>query len=202
LARARPHLDQALQGAPRRELRGARRGARNPRARAREGLRGVLPRRRRPRVCREGQRPGPVDRQGIRDAAPRAHRDPHRTRGAFPHLPAAAQGRRGRGGGVKAGCALLLAATIVAGCATVQNALPPSLRISRAEPAPTTGTELVAYLARLRGMNERGLATEVPRQRELSRGAPSALSQVNIAIALSLVPQADEGEILALVEPV
>ena len=103
---------------------------------------------------------------------------------------------------MKAGCALLLAATIVAGCATVQNALPPSLRISRAEPAPTTGTELVAYLARLRGMNERGLATEVSRQRELSRGAPTDLSQVKIAIALSLVPQADEGEILALVDPV
>ena len=103
---------------------------------------------------------------------------------------------------MKTACALLLAATIVAGCATVESALPPSLRISGAEPAPTTGTELVAYLARLRGMNERGLATEVSRQRELSRGAPSDLSQVKIAIALSLVPQADEGEILALVEPV
>jgi len=103
---------------------------------------------------------------------------------------------------MKMPCALLLAATMLSACATVEQALPQSLRISRAEPAPSTGTELVAYLARLRGMNERGLATEVSRQRELSRNAPTDLSQVKIAIALSLAPQTDEGEILALVDPV
>jgi hypothetical protein len=103
---------------------------------------------------------------------------------------------------MKALWASLLAVAFLAGCATVEKALPPSLRTSKAEPTPTAGTELVAYLARLRGMNERGLATEVSRQRELSRGAPTDLSQVKIAIALSLAPQGDEGEILALVDPV
>ena len=86
--------------------------------------------------------------------------------------------------------ALLVAALALAGCATVEKALPQSLRSTPAEPTPTTGTELVAYLSRLRGMNERALAQEAARQRELSRGTPSDLSKVKIAIALSLAPQA------------
>ena len=98
--------------------------------------------------------------------------------------------------------ALLAAAVALAGCATVEKVLPQSLRSTPPEAAPTTGTELVAYLSRLRGMNERGLAQEAARQRELSRGAPNDLSQVKIAIALSLSAQADDAEILALVDPV
>jgi hypothetical protein len=96
----------------------------------------------------------------------------------------------------------LLAMVALAGCAAVEKALPEALGTRPREPAPTTGTELVAYLSRLRGMNERSLAQEATRQRELSRSAPSDLSQVKIAIALSLAPQSDESEILALVEPV
>jgi hypothetical protein len=99
--------------------------------------------------------------------------------------------------------ALALCGSLVAGCETMKDALPHSLRpAANADRAPTTGTELVAYLARLRGMNERGLAAEAQRQRELARGAPNDLAQVKIAIALSLAPQSDEGDILALVEPV
>jgi len=88
------------------------------------------------------------------------------------------------------------------GCASMERALPEALRPSSSEAAPTPGTELVAYLARLRGMNERALATEASRQRDISRGMPNDLTQVKIAIALSLLPQSDETEILALVEPV
>jgi hypothetical protein len=94
-------------------------------------------------------------------------------------------------------------ALALAGCATVEQVIPQALRPRpAAEPAPTAATELVAYLARLRGMNDRALAQEAARQRELARGASNDLSQLKIAIALSLVPQADEGEILSLVEPV
>jgi len=103
---------------------------------------------------------------------------------------------------VKIVLALLVGVLALAGCATVEKALPQSLRSTPAEPAPTTGTELVAYLSRLRGMNERALAQEAARQRELSRGTPNDLSKVKIAIALSLAPQAEDAEILALVDPV
>jgi len=68
--------------------------------------------------------------------------------------------------------------------------------------AHSAGDELMAYLARLRGMTERGLAAETTRQREAARTAPSDLAQVKVALALALTPQSDEGEILALVEPV
>ena len=99
--------------------------------------------------------------------------------------------------------ALVACASLVAGCQTVQNALPQALRPApSADRAPTTGTELVAYMARLRGMNERALSAEAARQRELSRGTPNDLAQVKIAIALTLAPQSDDAEILALVEPV
>ena len=101
----------------------------------------------------------------------------------------------------------LLAAACVAlllgGCATVERAIPQALRPSSAPPAEApAATELVAYLARVRGLNERGLAAETARQRQRARSEPSELTQVKIAIALSLSPQAEEGDILALVEPV
>ena len=104
---------------------------------------------------------------------------------------------------MKAVVATCFVAALLAGCATVEKAIPQALRPRPAvEPAPTTGTELVAYLARLRGMNERALTQEATRQRELSRGSPSDLAQVKIAIALSLTQPADDAEILALVDPV
>ena len=101
--------------------------------------------------------------------------------------------------------ALALLALAAAGCATVEQALPRALRPSSSlaeSAAPTPGLELVAYLARLRGLNERALAGEASRQREMARGSPTDIAQVKIAIALSLTTQADEGEVIGLVEPV
>jgi hypothetical protein len=105
---------------------------------------------------------------------------------------------------VRALLAALLVAAAAGGCATVERALPAAFRpAAREAPAASPlGQELVAYLARLRGMNERGLAVEAARQREMARAAPSDLAQLKIAIALSLSPQVEEGDILALVEPV
>lgn len=95
-------------------------------------------------------------------------------------------------------CALLCMALLLPGCA-----LPEALRPAPANAAqPQAAAELMAYLARLRGLNERGLAAEATRQRQAVRGAPSDLAQVKIALALSLSPQVEESEIISLVEPV
>ena len=60
----------------------------------------------------------------------------------------------------------------------------------------TAAEELVAYLARLRNMNDTALNAEAARQK---RDA-SDLARVKAALALSLSLQADEAEILALVD--
>jgi hypothetical protein len=68
--------------------------------------------------------------------------------------------------------------------------------------ARTAADELVAYLARLRGINEAGLAAEVARQRQFAATDPTDLARLKAALALSLSPQAEESDILTLVDPV
>jgi hypothetical protein len=93
---------------------------------------------------------------------------------------------------------------LAAACASPDRAPEATRSRTATSPAysPAAGLELVAYLARLRGMNERGLMAETNRQREMAKNRPDDLAQVKIALALSLQPQVDESEILALVEPV
>ena len=92
---------------------------------------------------------------------------------------------------------------LAASCASPDRAPEAYARTAHAPAySPAAGLELVAYLARLRGMNERSLVAETNRQREMAKSRPNDLAQVKIALALALQPQVDEGEILALVEPV
>ncbi len=65
-----------------------------------------------------------------------------------------------------------------------------------AAPRPSSADELVAYLARLRTLGESALATEAAR----FRAGTGDMAQVKSAIALSLSSQADDAEIIALVE--
>lgn len=67
--------------------------------------------------------------------------------------------------------------------------------------APTPADELVAYLARLRSLDEAALAAEAARQRDFTRQSPSDLNRLKVALALAAASQSEEGEILALVEP-
>ena len=57
--------------------------------------------------------------------------------------------------------------------------------------------DLVAYLAFARGLSENALAAEASKRRHEA----GDVSKVKAAIALSLSPQADDAEIVALVEP-
>ena len=66
----------------------------------------------------------------------------------------------------------------------------------------TAGGELVAYLARIRDLGERALAAETARQREVARTSGSELESVKLALAMSLAPGSDEGEVATLMEPV
>lgn len=98
--------------------------------------------------------------------------------------------------------ALAALALLLASCALPERDAPPPAAsaepVAAAAAGRTQADEIVAYLAHLRGMGEPALAAEAARRRREGNDA----SHVKAALALSLSAQADEGEVLALVEPV
>jgi hypothetical protein len=97
------------------------------------------------------------------------------------------------------GAFVLLA--LVAACAMVGPVAPTK---EAAPPAPalvsgksSSAEELVEYLSHLRGLSDSALAAEASRHRKEA----TDLSRVKAALALSLSGQAEESEILALVDP-
>ena len=61
--------------------------------------------------------------------------------------------------------------------------------------------ELVAYLARLKSLNESALNAEAARQRQAAQRDLSDVEKLKVAIALALTPQSEEGDVLAVVDP-
>jgi hypothetical protein len=94
--------------------------------------------------------------------------------------------------------------SLLAGCESLQTISP--AKLFTPAPAPpariTPGAELVAYLARIRDLGDKPLAAETQRQREAARAQGTDLETVKLALALSLVPSSDDGEIATLMEPV
>jgi hypothetical protein len=95
----------------------------------------------------------------------------------------------------------LLALAGISACSVIEPLTPP------AEPttAPAAGAvakssaeEIFAYVASIRGMGDGALVAEAARQKREA----NPLARVKAALALSLASQSEEGEILALVEPV
>jgi hypothetical protein len=102
---------------------------------------------------------------------------------------------------------LVLAALAAASCAALVPEAPSSARAASAPAglfgrSSTSADELVAYLDRIRALNETALATEAARQRSAAQRDGSDMSRVKAALALALSRDAEEGDILALVEPV
>ena len=96
---------------------------------------------------------------------------------------------------------VLFVALLAAACATTREPAP--AQSASVMPAPSSAVrssaeDLLAYVAQLRAMPEPALAAEVARRRKEA----GDVARVKAALALSFAPQADEAEILALVEPV
>ena len=103
---------------------------------------------------------------------------------------------------MKRALALLICA-LAGACATPEPATPAvestAASMAVAPPAGQSYAEdLLAYLARLRAMNESALNAEAAR---MKRDA-SDIARVKAALALSLAPQSDDTEIIELAEPV
>jgi hypothetical protein len=93
--------------------------------------------------------------------------------------------------------ALAAAALLLGGCAFLERPTAPAEPPATPAEGRTQADEIVAYLARLRGMGEPALAAEAARRRREA----SDLDHVKAALALSLSQQSDEADVLALVEP-
>jgi hypothetical protein len=89
---------------------------------------------------------------------------------------------------------------LLAACSSVPEIEPATTTASAAPatPAQTYAEDLLAYLGRLRTMNETALGAEAAR---MKRDA-SDVARVKAALAMALSPQSDEADILELVEPV
>ena len=104
--------------------------------------------------------------------------------------------------------AVAAAGVLLTACGALESLVAPAPAATAATAVPdpdvrvTAGGELVAYLARIRDLGERALAAETARQREAARTSGSELESVKLALAMSLAPGSDEGEIATLMEPV
>ncbi|QJR14412.1 hypothetical protein [Usitatibacter palustris] len=87
-------------------------------------------------------------------------------------------------------------------CALLEEEKPAPVVVAPAPPRkPTSADELLAYLDRLRALDEAALALETSRQREFAKKDPTDLARLKAALALSTSPQSEEADILALIEP-
>jgi selenocysteine-specific translation elongation factor len=60
----------------------------------------------------------------------------------------------------------------------------------------------MAYMGRLRAMNETSLAAETTRQRQAAQKQPTDVAKLKVAMAMVIAPQAEETDILAVVDPI
>jgi hypothetical protein len=96
---------------------------------------------------------------------------------------------------------MLVLAALAAACAAPEPAEVSSQAAANAAAAAGTQSyadDLLAYLGRLRTMNESALGAEAAR---MKRDA-SDVARVKAALAMTLSSQSDEGEILELIDPV
>ena len=105
--------------------------------------------------------------------------------------------------------AAALAAAGLAGCSLFERPAEPT-PVATPEPVPllaplvgrSTAQELMAYLGKLRAMNETSLAAETSRQRQAAQKQPTDVAKLKVAMAMVVAPQAEEADILAVVDPI
>jgi hypothetical protein len=106
--------------------------------------------------------------------------------------------------------AVILAFAALAGCSLFERPTEPAPVTSAPETpsilAPlvgrSTAQDLMAYLGKLRTMNESALAAETTRQRAAAQKQPSDVAKIKVAMAMVVAPQAEEADILAMVDPI
>lgn len=96
----------------------------------------------------------------------------------------------------------ILLALALSGCALAPVPVAKPAPVLAPRPAPSTADRLLADLARLRQLDETGLAAEIARMREIAERVPTDEARVEAALAMAASPASDDVDILALVAPV
>ena len=98
----------------------------------------------------------------------------------------------------------MIATVLASGCTTIEKLVPVPVLWPPGGPSATALSEdLLDYMARLRAMNEGALAAEATRARQAAAARDASdVARVKAAMALTLTPQADEAEVITLLEPV
>ena len=105
--------------------------------------------------------------------------------------------------------ALAIALAALAGCSLFDRSAEPA-PVTAPESAPvlaplvgrSAAQELMAYMGKLRAMNESSLAAETTRQRQAAQKQPTDVAKLKVAMAMVVAPQAEEADILAVVDPI
>jgi len=95
------------------------------------------------------------------------------------------------------------------GCALLDKIAPPPKETPVPAPRVAASTpthispaeELVAYLARLKSLNESALNAEASRQRQAAQRDSSEVAKIKAAMAMTIAAQVEETDILAIVDP-
>jgi len=106
--------------------------------------------------------------------------------------------------------AVFLACAALTGCSLFERPTEPAAATAASDPpailAPlvgrSTAQDLMAYLGKLRTMSESALAAETTRQRAAAQKQPSDVAKLKVAMAMVVAPQAEEADILAMVDPI
>jgi hypothetical protein len=96
-----------------------------------------------------------------------------------------------------------LVAALLPACSLLEKLEPANATAAPAPPAPasSSGNELMAYLAKLKTLDETALGAEAARQRRAASLEPTDVARLKYALALTLAAQSEEGDILAAVDP-
>lgn len=104
--------------------------------------------------------------------------------------------------------AVLVVALALAGCAQMEKVFAPAPDATSSAAAPARSSlrrsaadELVSYLARLKNMNEGAVNAEAARQRQAAQRDTNEVGRIKAAMALVVAGQAEEADVLALVDP-
>ena len=97
----------------------------------------------------------------------------------------------------------------LSGCALLDKIAPPPKETPAPAPRVAASTpshispaeELVAYLARLKSLNESALNAEASRQRQAAQRDSSEVAKIKAAMAMTIAAQVEETDILAIVDP-
>jgi len=90
-------------------------------------------------------------------------------------------------------------ALALAGCAAIE---PAAIRVSTPAVSASAAEEVLAYVTRLKSLDEAALAAETTRQRNIARRSPSPVTSLKLALALVAAPTSEDVDVQTALDAV